>query len=745
MFVHWKYKNFTTVYWDTSELDAGTYEIYVNISAAVTEDEVPELPGNLTDNSAFVEVRINQRPAVTEFYTDFGGSSIPKPVFRNQTALFNITGVDFETPSEYLTLEIQYRRGAGSWVQITDVENMEYRGSNQWHYPFNIPMDITTGTYSLWARLVDNNSGTSDWYVQANYLRILNNVPVIDNTTEVSVQEDSLLTVNFTDRGYDVEDNSTVLVWTIEWYNTSAIRSIDNDAVNNTFTFTPFTNFSGTTNITVTLEDKDGDRTTADVNLTWIEVNDAPLLLDFNISSMIYRTLEYSIYLNLTDDQNSTEEINASGDISILYRLEDGSWTSLDTLVDEQYYDPLTGLVMVNFTVPMSMLVGNYSFNVTVTDSNETNPLDSTFDPDNFTALLNITELVNHVPVIENITGLEPTLYRDGELFLLVNATDIETSEGDLTLELQYRREDPAGAWDDSLVTGSTFDDVNGYWNFTFSPDFTIASGNYSFRASAEDGDGTVGQWFYSYNMTVILNYVPVFDRFTAPPEITLNGTSIIEILASDIEHDASELSVEVMYRLNGTTMWHSDYVGDAGYNGVSGNWDVNFTVPTDAPTGDYDFTVRITDPENGTTGWMVQPDIGPSLYNRATVKNNPPVITDAWLSAQEVKRGETIFIYVNFTGDRPGDENFWSDPVENYTGLELRKVGDVLWEPADDNPFGDLTAYGYVAGMGLRIDFVPSLTAELTEIEMRVALVVNQSDMSTPFDVSNHSRHLLQ
>jgi len=232
----------------------------------------------------------------------------------------------------------------------------------------------------------------------------------------------------------------------------------------------------------------------------------------------------------------------------------------------------------------------------------------------------------------------------------------------------------------------------------------------------------------------MLLDYLPELEDFTINTTVTLDNTTGIAVVLSDIEDMQSNLTLEIEYMHVGGGNWSSDYIKNITFNAVDDEWTADFEVQVEARVGYYYFRIRITDPDNGSSGWLNMTENDDSLNDLIDVINNPPVIDDVWFSSETVKRGDIISIYVEFTGDRPGDGEYWSDPVNNYTGIEFKYLSYGDWISSG------LTAIGYVEGTGLRIDFETEPTSQLGEIEWRVRLVINESGMSEWFYPTPHT-----
>ena len=86
--------------------------------------------------------------------------------------------------------------------------------------------------------------------------------------------------------------------------------------------------------------------------------------------------------------------------------------------------------------------------------------------------------------------------------------------------------------------------------------------------------------------------------------EVLRTEVIVIEIDVLDIEDSDSLHSIEIQSKLSNSD-WSDDYLSSPWYNVSSVKWEANFTPPTTAGLGHYDFRLNIEDSDDGESGWI--------------------------------------------------------------------------------------------------------------------------------------------
>ena len=112
------------------------------------------------------------------------------------------------------------------------------------------------------------------------------------------------------------------------------------------------------------------------------------------------------------------------------------------------------------------------------------------------------------------------------------------------------------------------------------------------------------------------------------PNTILATQMVLIAIDSYDTEDIESIHTVEVEYSMSDD--WSSLHLSDLTYNSTTSQWNTYFIPPNWFEKGQYDLRLRITDKDNGSSGWV--------LYQDAfEIIENIPLITDYIQSKSEV------------------------------------------------------------------------------------------------------------
>jgi hypothetical protein len=297
------------------------------------------------------------------------------------------------------------------------------------------PESDFTGTTTITYTVTDGVGGTDSATVTVNVTPV-NDPPVAEDDT-VTISEDAILTIDPRDNDSDVDGDDLTI--------TSATAPDGSVEINSdgTITFTPVSNFTGTTTVTYTITDGEGGTDSATMTIDFVPVNDAPVADD--------------------DTPTSTIEEDVPTDITVLPNDSDVDGDEL-TVTSASTPD---GSVVINsdgtieFT-PTSNYTGTTTITYTVTDGEG--------GTDSSTATVTVTP-VNDAP--EAVDDTSTINVPGGTTTVDVLPNDSDVDGDDLTVT-------DASSADGSVVVNSdgtlTFDPESGFTG-TATVTYTISDG----------------------------------------------------------------------------------------------------------------------------------------------------------------------------------------------------------------------------------------------------------------------------
>ncbi|MCK4613176.1 MAG: hypothetical protein KAU14_00100, partial [Thermoplasmata archaeon] len=677
--------------WNSTKKKVGDYTVMVEIKN-LTEDM------NTTNNTADKIFTLYARPIVNSL------TASDTDVYRLSSVEITVDGEDIETDEENLTLKIQARPSSGGdWND--SFFSAPYWNATSWFTNFTPPAAAELGDYDFRARFIDDNNGTSDWYERKELVYVMNNPPEIDGTIpDVSIEEDTNLTLDLTPYESDKEDSTTALNWYVQSYNSNAVQSIiGQNSTDDSITFVPQANFTGNISVVLVLKDKDGGTDSQVVHLNWTSVNDPPRLLNASFSAnQVYRDQTFHIFINATDDNTTEGELNFT--FQCLY-LDPGigNWTNLSDITF--YYSPADYWI-VNITPPINAAVGNYSIRFNITDDNTTSPGVSRYYYYNSSI-----EVLNNLPSIIDIT-LTPnssSVLRNNTIVFTINGTDVEDAESALNLTVEYRYK----KYGYNPFPGAWYDTANSTWSFNFTPSVTAGIGNYTFKARFTDKDGGKSNWMEK--AIVVLNNLPVAVNLSLSADtIEVNHTLYAYANGTDVEDLESKLTPTLKYRTEPGGDWESGYVSS--YTYVGDVWVITIDIPENAALGNYSIRIVFTDLDGDASNNITKID---ALH----VINNPPIVLNMGISTSTLPRTQTAVIYSNADCDL--DEEDELDAEFEYYHLGA-------W----NNSFLSNLVYNHERW---EIDFTPdTLDSTMGNYSFRVRLRLRESAWSEWFYLQN-------
>ncbi|MCE8546801.1 tandem-95 repeat protein [Ruegeria pomeroyi] len=425
----------------------------------------------------------------------------------------------------------------------------------------------------------------------------VNDAPVaVDDT--VSVAEDGSVSIAVLGNDSDPDGDSLTVSGASDPANGSVVVNADN-----TLSYTPDANFTGTDSFVYTVSDGNGGADTATVTVTVTGVNDAPVAVDDTVS------------------------VAEDGSVSIAV-LGNDSDPDGDSLVVSGASDPANGSVVVNADntlsyTPDADFNGTDTFTYTVSDGNG--------DIDTATVTVTVTG-VNDAPVAVDDTV---SVAEDGSVSIAVLGND----------------SDPDG---DSLVVSGASDPANGSVvvnadnTLSYTPDANF-TGTDSFVYTVSDGNGGADTATVTVTVTGV-NDAPVAVDDTV--SVAEDGSVSIAVLGNDSDPDGDSLVVSgASDPANGSVVVNADntlsYTPDANFNGTDtftytvsdGNGDIDTATVTVTVTGVNDAPVAVDDTvsvaEDGSVSIAVlgndsDPDGDSLTVSRASDPANGSVVVKA-------------------------------------------------------------------------------------------------------------------
>ena len=368
----------------------------------------------------------------------------------------------------------------------------------------------------------------------------------------------------------------------------------------------------------VKFTDSDGAFSTWFVVLDAVEVlSEIPLVINISYSSTyVYRVDSIKIFTNGSDVEDEESDLTPIFE----YKSPTGNWENNG--ISNINYNSDTANWEAKFTPSNDIESGFYDFRVKFIDKNN--------NESNWLEDLGKVEILNIIPIVEDISYSKNFIFRTDSIKIYVNGSDLENEESELICQLQYRAN--PGTWED-LTTKFVTD----YWEATLTPDENAKLGFYDFRVNFIDSENASSGWFEDLDALEILNNIPSVINISYSA-ISVYRTESIKIYAngSDIENFESELECQIQYKSpSGTWIDLFDIIFDTNY------WEIIFSPDEDAELGFYDFRVNFTDKDNSYSGWFED-------FEVLEVINNIPVVVDIFYSANSVYRTESIWIYAN-------------------------------------------------------------------------------------------------
>jgi parallel beta-helix repeat protein len=335
--------------------------------------------------------------------------------------------------------------------------------------------------------------------------------------------------------------------------------------------------------------------------------------------------------------------------------------------------------------------------------------------------------ILNSIPTVSDLIPDPSIINRTETVDLVVESSDVEDSESQLTPYFEYR-EPSDYSWNTSYLGIPNWDSTNQWWNISFTPPTFAPIGEYDIRVRVEDTYGSFSSYITLINTSGIdvknnLPYVEGMSNVSfgsAPSGAIFRGENIwIYGDGEDVEDgdDQNFITTEIQYKRPGEPSYgtHTFYWQGPPSTGA-GDWFQDFLPTGDifTPLGEYSFQVRFMDTDGDWGNWK-------NLEN-ITVLNKPPEFIDFNKQSGSVYRGDDVRIYVNA-----------SDSEENEQDLQVNfyykhSVLGTIWE---DTWFSDNGIYD---GNQFYAKFNPPYSADIGIYEFMVE-ITDQYSQGVPGD----------
>jgi PKD repeat protein len=627
-------------------------------------------------------------------------------VMRNESISIYGNAEDLDEPEYMLTAFFEYKApSSGSW-ETTYLTTASYdNNTNRWWISFEPPNDAELGFYDFRIQFMDSEGAESNYSYSNDSVEVKNNEP---EALDLTIDYNEVLrtqSVYIYANASDLENVEDVL--TAEFQHRDEMGSWVGDYFEGDLTYItmgsegfwritftpPYDAMLGEYDFRVNFTDSDGGYS------NWMEVEDVldvlnnpPLAIDiYSQSSELLRGDTVTIYAKGEDIEDAEDMLTPN----IKHKSPITGYIS-DLYLSALSWDIFENAWSMEFTPDLNAELGIYNFSVQFTDSNS-----DMSEIIYFEGIL----VKNSKPIAEDITVAQWVL-RDGSVEFTANGFDLEDQEDDLIPHFSYKA---PGSPDFEDAFFSALKHEDDQWIVKFSPDKSSEAGSYIIRILFEDEDGSLSESIQD-SCQVRNNPPEAGDIRVSATSLFRTDTIIIRSKGNDIEDDQSDLVATFQYKLSSGTSWKSSDLENPDFNSGTGYHTIEFTPTKQADSGDYDFRVTFEDTDGDDSSWVYKNE-------SVEVKTKPPEVTDISISADEVLREESIYIYA--------DVSDLEDPIGDLNPhFEYQNPNTGAWED-------DYLDSETVDGDQVRITFNPPGSAPLGSYYFRVRFSDSDGDLS--------------
>jgi PKD repeat protein len=517
-----------------------------------------------------------------------------------------------------------------------------------------------------------------------------NQPPVITPPVpDFSADEDNPITMTLTSHETDSKDTGINLKWSVTSHDGGVIAGIvGENSADDTITITPQPDFAGTTTIELTLSDSGGRQDSQNVQLTWNQINDAPSIASLEKSSTkVLRMDSVTIRVLGSDPEDVPAQIDALIEAS---QAGEDEWFKIG---DSRF---VNGKWEATYNPGIDALTGMYDVRAKLKDSGD---LES-----DWLTRTSYIEVKNNRPVVDDISRSLSQVERARPVNISVYAQDIETPEGGMLAEVEYKS--PVA---DFAVIAGTSSWIDDHYEVTWIPETTLPLGWYDIRARVKDVDEEYSSWYYENGSMEIVNSRPIVQEIVLEiEEIPRGQTASVSVFGFDVEDPMESLTCYMEYQTP-SGVW-SDFSTEITFGGS--HWSVDFQPDSESELGDYTFRARLVDSVG---------EIGDFLIglNTIEVTNNKPVIEKVTASDDSVVRTEMVNVEITAS-------DFEDRPMDLACTMEMQEPGSTEWK--DDyitQPEWDVVNSIWKAG------FTPTVHAKVGDYGLRVVCTDLDEDSS--------------
>lgn len=593
----------------------------------------------------------NRPPVVLNLTVD------QETILRNGTLTLSAQVNDEQPALLNATFEVQPEGEAG-WISGWMDEPIFINGRCGLNMSPNASAQL--GLYSARVEVSDPDGGVSNWFV-VNGLFTLNNTPphlqgyVVHNATPLRNSEVRVMVL-----AHDFETPAPSLSTRLEYrpFGTNATwvaasvttRDVASGGYNVTWPL-PAGVTLGNYSMRVQVTDGDGNST------PWWESqtpaleahNNLPRVEEITLNlTQVFRGQEALLQIQTLDLDHLSDQM--------LVNVTQGP-TDLDAFtglwLSEPNWSPLGGgRWEATFTPPSNATLGNYTFQVQLTD------------PDNGTSTLfrlrSALKVLNNPPRVANFSLEADTILRGGSLFILLDGSDPESLPWDLTPQFGYLdgetirpllwplNESGRGPSDDGLGGMGGRGEPAAYQREVLVP-LTADLGAMELYARLVDDEGGLSGWWGPVNLSV-RNNAPNLTGVNLTGIVTRTHEATLWVNGTDLETPVAVLGWTL--RLNPENGSSASYypLQEVVYHPANQTHRATFTVAATWPMGHYRVNLTLEDGEGG-RAW-------PEVVVPFQVLNKPPEITRM---SVEQELGDLVFTAEGADQDGEVVEYLWS------------------------------------------------------------------------------------
>lgn len=281
---------------------------------------------------------------------------------------------------------------------------------------------------------------------------------------------------------------------------------------------------------------------------------------------------------------------------------------------------------------------------------------DTVMEQDDSNNKINRSVYVNNKPEVLNLRLSKTLLFRTELLAININGSDIETAEGLLECQGEYRFKD--GSFEGPWMSFSSAEYNGRYWIINHTIDINTTLGTYDIRVRFTDNEPKSNpgrsDWFTSYDAYEVINNNPsVIEMIIAGSEVFRTQEVRLKVKANDIETSVENLSCNIEYKEPSTSIWKQSGISDLS----DGYWITDFKPDKTAPLGLYSFRAVVFDEDSSS----VQ-GISYYLTDALEVKNNPAEVLNISFETDSVLRLNELDVIVTASDIEDPDEYLVGD-----------------------------------------------------------------------------------